>query len=72
MQDSMWQLVAAVDAAREAERIIHQSFATVATFNTLALLLALPSDLIAPNLTALISNGSAVLAALNAIRGGLR
>lgn len=72
MQDSMWQLVAALDAAREAMRLIRQSFAIVASLNTLALALSLPSGLVTPGTTALISNGSAVLASLNAIRGGLR
>lgn len=33
MQDSMWQLVGALDAAREAMRLIRQSFAIVAGLN---------------------------------------
>jgi hypothetical protein len=36
--------------------------------NTLALALALPGGLISPSMTALISNGSAILASLNGIR----
>lgn len=51
MQDSMWQLVGAVDTAREAMRRIRQSFAVVASLNTLALALALPAGLVAPGTT---------------------
>jgi hypothetical protein len=40
--------------------------------NTLALGLALPSGLVSPEITALISNGSAILASLNGIRPILR
>jgi len=40
----------------------------VAGLNTLALGLALPGGLISPVTTALISNGSAVLAAVNGLR----
>jgi cation transport ATPase len=40
--------------------------------NTLALGLALPGGLISPVFTALLSNGSAILASLNGIRPLLR
>ena len=72
MEDSLWKLVKAVDISRGAVRLIHQNYAIVAGLNTLALGLALPGGLIIPEITALISNGSAILAALNGIRPILR
>jgi Cu2+-exporting ATPase len=72
MEDSLWKLVKAVEISRGAVRLIHQNYAIVASLNTLALGLALPGGLIIPEITALISNGSAILAALNGIRPILR
>ncbi len=64
MEDSLWKLVKAVEISRGAVRLIHQNYAIVAGLNTLALGLALPGGLIIPEITALISNGSAILASL--------
>jgi heavy metal translocating P-type ATPase len=72
MEDSLWKLVKAVEISRGAVRLIHQNYAIVAGLNTLALGLALPGGLIIPEITALISNGSAILASLNGIRPILR
>jgi Cu2+-exporting ATPase len=72
MEDSLWKLVKAIDISRGAVRLIHQNYAIVAGLNTLALGLALPSGLVVPEITALISNGSAILASLNGIRPILR
>jgi len=72
MEDSLWKLVKAVEISRGAVRLIHQNYAIVAGLNTLAFALALPSGLIIPEITALISNGSAILASLNGIRPILR
>jgi heavy metal translocating P-type ATPase len=72
MEDSLWKLVKAVEISRGAIRLIHQNYAIVAGLNTLALGLALPGGLISPSVTALISNGSAILASLNGIRPILR
>jgi Cu2+-exporting ATPase len=72
MEDSLWKLVKAIEISRGAVRLIHQNYAIVAGLNTLALGLALPGGLIIPEITALISNGSAILAALNGIRPILR
>jgi cation transport ATPase len=52
--------------------LIRQNYAIVAALNTLALGLALPGGLIIPEVTALISNGSAILASLNGLRPILR
>ena len=72
MEDSLWKLVKAVEISRGAVGLIRQNYAIVAGFNTLALALALPGGLISPALTALISNGSAILASVNGLRPLLR
>ncbi|HXW26891.1 MAG TPA: heavy metal translocating P-type ATPase [Xanthobacteraceae bacterium] len=72
MEDSLWKLVKAVEISREAVDLIRQNYAIVAGLNTLALALALPGGLISPSITALISNGSAILASLNGLRPLLR
>lgn len=72
MEDSLWKLVKAVEISQGAIRLIKQNYGIVAGLNTLALALALPGGLIAPTTTALISNGSAILAALNGVRPLLR
>jgi Cu2+-exporting ATPase len=72
MEDSLWKLVKAVEISRGAVGLIRQNYAIVAGLNTLALGLALPGGLISPSITALISNGSAILASLNGIRPILR
>lgn len=72
MEDSLWKLVKAVEISRGAVGLIRQNYAIVAGLNTLALALALPGGLISPALTALISNGSAILASVNGLRPLLR
>jgi heavy metal translocating P-type ATPase len=72
MEDSLWKLVKAVEISQGAVRLIKQNYGIVASLNTLALALALPGGLITPEVTALISNGSAILASLNGIRPILR
>jgi len=72
MEDSLWKLVKAIEISRGAVSLIRQNYAIVAGLNTLALGLALPGGLISPSVTALISNGSAILASLNGIRPILR
>ena len=72
MEDSLWKLVKAVDISREAVQLIKQNYVIVAGLNTLALVLALPGGVISPVTTAVISNGSAIMAALNGMRPILR
>jgi heavy metal translocating P-type ATPase len=72
MEDSLWKLVKAVEISQGAVRLIKQNYAIVAGLNSLALGLALPGGLITPEVTALISNGSAILASMNGIRPILR
>jgi Cu2+-exporting ATPase len=68
MEDSLWKLVEAVEISRGAMGLIRQNYGIVIGLNTLALALALPGGLISPSATALISNGSAILASLNGLR----
>jgi cation-transporting P-type ATPase C len=68
MEDNLGRLITAIDISRNAIRNIHQNYAIIAGLNTLALALAIPTGLISPNISALLSNGSAILASLNAIR----
>lgn len=72
MEDNLWKLVKAVEICKESMQLIRQNYAMIAGLNTLALVLSLPAGLMSPNVTALISNGSAILAAVNAIRPILR
>jgi Cu2+-exporting ATPase len=72
MEDSLWKLAKAIEISRDAVALVKQNYAIVAIMNTLALGLALPGGLIGPVMTALLSNGSAVLASLNGIRPILR
>jgi Cu2+-exporting ATPase len=68
MEDNLWKLIGAIDISKNAIRLIHQNYAIIAGLNALALALAIPTGLVTPNVSTLLSNGSAILASLNAIR----
>jgi P-type E1-E2 ATPase len=68
MEDNLWKLIVAIDASKEAMSLIQQNFTIIATLNTLAMALAIPGGLMTPDFAALLSNGSAIAASLNAIR----
>jgi Cu2+-exporting ATPase len=72
MEDSLWKLVRAIEISRGAVGLIKQNYAIVAVLNTLALGLALPAGLVSPTFTAVLSNGSAILASFNGVRPLLR
>jgi heavy metal translocating P-type ATPase len=72
MEDSLWKLVKAIEISRGAVGLIRQNYGIVAVLNTLALGLALPGGLITPDFTAVLSNGSAILASLNGVRPLMR
>jgi Cu2+-exporting ATPase len=72
MEDNLWKLVLAVEISRAGVGLIKQNYKIVAIMNTIALALALPGGLITPQLTAVLSNGSAIVASLNAMRPMLR
>jgi P-type E1-E2 ATPase len=68
MEDSLWKLAQAVEISQDAVSLIRQNYAIVIGLNTLAMALALPGGLISPATTAVISNGSAIVATLNGLR----
>lgn len=68
MEDNLWKVVDAIRLSKDAVGLIKQNYVIVAGMNTIALALALPGSLISPQVTALISNGSAIVASLNGIR----
>lgn len=68
MEDSLWKLVYAVEISKKAMNNVKQNYAIIAGLNGLAMALAIPTGLVSPNISALISNGSAIVASLNAIR----
>ncbi len=72
MEDSLWKLVKAIEISQDAVGLIKQNYGIVIALNTLALGLALPGGLVTPEITAVISNGSAILASLNGMRPILR
>ena len=72
MEDLLWKLVEAVEISRGAMGLIKQNYGVVIGMNTVALALALPGGLISPSVTALVSNGSAILASLNGLRPLIR
>ncbi|WP_158929213.1 heavy metal translocating P-type ATPase [Acidisphaera sp. S103] len=72
MEDSLWKLVQAIEVSRGAIGLIRQNYGIVAVLNALALGLALPTGLVSPSFTAVLSNGSAILASLNGIRPLMR
>jgi P-type E1-E2 ATPase len=72
MEDYMGKLVSAMDFSRDAMKVIRQNVAIVTGLNTLALGLSIPQGLVSPAMTALISNGSAILASLNSMRPVLK
>ena len=72
MEDNLSKLVQAIEISRAGVALVKQNYFIVAAMNTVALGLALPGGLISPHVTALISNGSAIVASLNAIRPTLR
>lgn len=69
MKDDLMKLVTALDLARSGVKLIHQNYAIVVGLNVLALAMAMVGGtVVPPELTALISNGSAVTASLNGLR----
>lgn len=68
MVDDLWKVITAIDISRDAMALIRQNYGIIAGLNTLAFALALPGGLVTADITALISNGSAILASMNAIR----
>ena len=72
MEDSLWKLIRAIEVSHDAVGLIKQNYGIVAVMNTLALGLAMPGGLVTPEFTAVLSNGSAIIASLNGLRPVLR
>lgn len=68
MEEGLHLLLPAIDISRDALALVRQNFTLVAGANTLALALALPNGVMSPIACTLLSNGSALLATLNAMR----
>jgi Cu2+-exporting ATPase len=68
MQDDLWKIVSAFEISDGAMSLVRENFGIIAGLNTLALGLAIPTGLVSPAVIAMISNGSAILATLNAMR----
>jgi Cu2+-exporting ATPase len=68
VRDDLYSMVEAIDIARNAVRLVRQNYSIVVGMNVLALTMSVVGGLIRPELTALISNGSAVAASLNGLR----
>jgi P-type E1-E2 ATPase len=68
MEENLWKIISAFEISKDAMSLIRQNYGIIAGLNTLALALSIPSGLISPGATAIISNGSAILASLNAMR----
>jgi heavy metal translocating P-type ATPase len=68
MEDNLWNLPEAVKLSHQAMGLVRQNYGIIAGLNTLALALALPGGMVAAGTVAAVSNGSAILASLNAIR----
>jgi Cu2+-exporting ATPase len=68
MEDGLHRLLPAIDISREALALVKQNYTLIAGANTLAMALALPSGWMSPVVCTLLSNGSALLATMNAMR----
>jgi len=67
LEGNLWKIAQAIDIARESIQLIQQNWNIILYPNTAAIALSLPG-FIGPIGTTLISNGSAILATLNALR----
>jgi Cu2+-exporting ATPase len=68
MEDSLEKFVHAIEISKQSISLIKQNYGIVAGLNTIALILAVPGGLVSPAITALVSNGSTLLASANGIR----
>ena len=68
MEEGLHLLLPAMDICRDGLALVQQNFRLIAGANTLALALAVPTGLMSPMACTLISNGSGLLATLNAMR----
>jgi Cu2+-exporting ATPase len=68
MEEGLHRLLPAIDISCDALALVRQNYTMIAGANTLAMALALPAGWLSPVVCTLLSNGSALLATLNAMR----
>jgi len=68
MDENLWKIIQAIDISKGTMGLIKQNYAIIAGLNALAFALVIPRGMASPGITTLISNGSAILASLNAVR----
>jgi P-type E1-E2 ATPase len=68
LHEDLSKVVTAIDVARNAVHLVHQNYLIVVGMNVIALAMSLTGTLLLPEVTALISNGSAVVASVNGLR----
>jgi Cu2+-exporting ATPase len=68
MDENLWKIIQAIDISKDTMGLIKQNYAIIAGLNALAFGMTIPAGFASPALTTLISNGSAILASLNAVR----
>jgi Cu2+-exporting ATPase len=68
LQEDLSKVVTAIDLARNAVHLVHQNYFIVVGMNVIALAMSLTGTPLLPEITALISNGSAVVASVNGLR----
>jgi len=68
MEEGLMRIIEVIDISRGAMDLVRQNYRIIAVCNTFALLLAVPTGLVSPAVTTLLSNGSAIAATLNAMR----
>jgi Cu2+-exporting ATPase len=68
MDENLWKIIQAIDISKDTMGLIKQNYAIIAGLNAIAFAMTIPAGMASPGLTTLISNGSAILASLNAVR----
>jgi heavy metal translocating P-type ATPase len=68
MEDNLWRLITAFEISENAIGLVRQNYIITTGLNAVAFALSIPRGVISPEFTALISNGSAILASVNALR----
>jgi heavy metal translocating P-type ATPase len=68
MDEDLWKIVTAIELSRESMHLVRQSYAITTGMNVLAFALALPTGLVNPGTTTILSHGSAIAATANAMR----
>jgi len=68
MDENLWKIIQAIDISKDTMGLVKQNYTIIAGLNALAFGMTIPAGFASPALTTLISNGSAILASLNAVR----